>query len=375
MSDLSPNNRADETNRPWLRRIVKLVIIVAAVLVVAAISQIPPQKRDAVATEAPPINVTVMTVTAEPQLVDTFDLPAAVEPNRIVKVAAEVAGGIERIPPKEGSVVKAGDLLVHLNTDLIQPQVEIAKAQYSREKIQFERMSALIKTDAASRNDLDDATTRLATSQAQLQEVQARMERARIVAPISGVLNDLPVEEGEYVQPGTAVAELVETDPVKVVVQAPERDIAFFSMGQQAGVIAEIKGRELSMRGTITFIGEVADPQTRTTRMEITVANKDGLLRSGQIVRARLTRRILENAIMIPLLAVIPMEEGKAVYVVESGQAQRREVTLGPIKGDRVQVAEGLKPGDQLIIAGHRFVAPGQKVNVVPPGKKSGQSL
>jgi len=374
MSDLSPKDKMGKTNRPWLRAIVTLAVLLAAVAVLAAITQIPTPKQSTVATEPPPVDVSVIPVTAEALLPDTFDLPAAVEPNRIVKVAAEVAGGIERIPPKEGCVVQAGDVLVQLNTDLIAPQVEIAKAQYSRDKIQYDRMSALIKTDAASRNDLDDATTKLATSQAQLQEVQARLQRSRIVAPMTGVLNNLPAEEGEYVQAGTTVAEVVETDPVKVVVQVPERDIPYFSTGQKAEILADLKGQEQSATGAITFISEVADQQTRCTRLEITVPNKEGALRSGQIVRARLTRRVLENAIMIPLLTVIPMEDGKAVYVVESGQAQRRNIGLGMLKGDRVQVTEGLKPGDQIIISGHRFVAPGQKVNVVPLGGESGQS-
>ena len=350
---------------------ITLIILLGAIAVLAAITQIPAQKREAAVTEAPPINVSVRSVTAVPVLPDTFDLPAAVEPNRTVTVAAEVAGGIEQIPPKEGSTVRAGDVLVQLNTDLIEPQVAIARAQFSRDKIQYDRMSALVKTDATSRSDLDDAATKLATSEAQLKEVQARLQRTHIVSPITGILNDLPVEEGEYVQVGAPVAEVVETDPVKVAVQAPERDVAFFSVGQKAEVLTEVKGCEQSVSGAITFISELSDPQTRSTRMEITVPNKDGHLRSGQIVRARLTRRVLENVIMIPLLAVIPMEDGKAAYVVESGLAQRRDVTLGVIKGDRVQVTRGLQPGDQLIISGHRFVAPGQKVKVVPLGEES----
>jgi len=69
---------------------------------------------------------------------------------------------------------------------------------------------------------------------------------------------------------------------------------------------------------------------------------------------------------MIPLLAVIPMEDSKAVYVVNSSQARRRDVDIGVIKGDKVQIKSGLEPGDKLIIAGRRFVAPGQKVNIVP---------
>jgi len=317
----------------------------------------------------------VMAVAAEASLPDMFDLPAAVEPNRIVTVAAEVAASVERTPLREGCPVKAGDLLVQLNTDLIEPQMEIAKAQFNRDKIEYARMAALVKSDATSRSDLDNATAKLATSEAQFKEVQARFQRTRITAPIAGVLNELRIEEGEYVQPGVPVAVLVETDPAKVVVYVPERDIAFFSTGQTAEVLANVKDQPLSLTGTITFISEVADPQTRSTRLEVTVPNREGLLRSGQIVRIRLIRRVLENAVMVPLLAVIPLEEGNTVYVVESGQAQRREVTLGPIKGDRVQVTTGLKDGDQLVIAGHRFVAPGQRVNVVPQGKESGQSL
>lgn len=165
------------------------------------------------------------------------------------------------------------------------------------------------------------------------------------------------------------MAELVDTDIVKVVVQVPQRDIPFFATGQDAIVFADAKGQETSVAGTITFVSELADQQTRSTRMEIIVENKHRLLRSGQIVRARLTRQILQDAILIPLLAVIPMEDSKAVYVANSSEAQRREVELGIIKGDRIQVTRGLTPGDRLIIAGHRFVAPGQKVNVVSENK------
>jgi membrane fusion protein (multidrug efflux system) len=169
------------------------------------------------------------------------------------------------------------------------------------------------------------------------------------------------------------VAEVVETNPVKVAVEVPERDIAFFSVGDEAEVFVNTKGAETRRAGKITFISELADPQTRSTRMEILLENKERFLRSGQIVRARVTRRVLKDAILIPLLAVIPMEDGMAVYVVSSpqgapatAQAERRQVKLGTIKGDRVQVTAGLEPGDKLIVAGHRFVAPGQKVNIVP---------
>ncbi len=368
--------KKSKTNNNWLRRnAVKAVIILAAIGILTAIMKMPAKKREAPATEAPPVNVKVMTVTAQPELADTFKLPAVVEPNRIVMVSAEVGGRIESIPPEEGSRVNTGDLLIKLNTDLIKPEFESAKAQVERDQTEFDRMTNLAKGSAATQRDLDNATSQLAISEARLEVIQARLERASIFAPTAGVLNDLLVEEGEYVDAGNPVAQIVDTDTVKVVVEIPERDIGFFAVGEKAEVFVDTKGQTdtkdqaKSLAGTISFISELADPRTRSTRMEITLGNKQRLLRSGQIVHVCLTRQILKDAILIPLLAVIPMEDSKAVYVVNSSQAKRREVDIDIIRGDQVQITSGLEPGDKLIIAGHRFVAPGQKVNIVPEKK------
>jgi membrane fusion protein, multidrug efflux system len=365
------NNKSPEVRpRKWLSTIgVMLVVVAVAVGLFIGVAQVPPKNRDAPAAEAPPVNVSVMPVVAEKEVADTFDLPAVVEPNRTVTVAAEVAGRVERLPFKEGAVVHKGDVLVRINTDLIKPEFETAEAQYTRDTLEFERMTALVKDEATSRKDLDDATTRLATSKAQLDGVKARLDRTTINAPADGVLNKLPVDEGEYVQAGTAVAEIVDTATIKVVVDIPEPDIAYFQVGQTVKVSADVRGDCHNCEGKITFISELANEQTRSTRTEITLPNSDGLLHSGRIVHVVLQRRVLVDAIFIPLLAVIPMEEGKSAYVVENDKnqtlAQRRDVELGVIKGDRILVTKGLKPGDRLIVSGHRFVTPGQKVKVI----------
>ncbi|MDT8303619.1 MAG: efflux RND transporter periplasmic adaptor subunit [Sedimentisphaerales bacterium] len=370
MSIRKPETGKYKMSRGWLRRnMIKAAIILVAITVLTAVTKIPPRKRTAPLTEVAPVNVTVMPVIAQPQLADSFDLPAAIEPNRIVTVSAEVEGRIEKIPCEEGDAVKSGDLLIQINADLIRPFFEVAKEQVKRDQIEFERMDNLVKDNATSQRDLDDARTKLAISKSNLDEVSARLERTRIYSPIAGRLNDIIVEEGEYVQVGAPVAQVVDNDTVKVVVDVPERDISFFSIGQEARVVVNVRGDDITLVGKISFISELADIQTRSTRIEISLDNKKRFLRSGQIVIVRLTRRIIENAVMIPLLAVIPMEDSKAVYVVNSEEAQRRQVDLGFIKGDNVHIKSGLEPGDRLIVAGHRFVAPGQKVNVVTEQK------
>ncbi len=344
---------------------VKGIILIAAIVAVVTVSRLPKRQTEVEVTEAPPVNVTVMTVTADPNFPDTFDLPAIVEPNQIVTISAEISGRIERIAPREGDRICAKDLLIQLNTDMLDPELKVAQENLKRDQIEYERMANLVKIKATASQDLDNAATALAVSQANLGQARARMARSRITTPCNGVLNDLLVETGEYVGPGDPVAQIVDVDTVKVVVEIPERDIVYFEVGQRAQVTAHIKGKTRTFTGTIGFISALADTRTRSTRVEILLPNPDGLLRSGQIVTARLTRRTLNDAIFIPLLAVIPMEEGKAVFVVNSNQAQRLDVTLDIIRGDRVQITSGLTPGEKLIIAGHRFVSPGQSVRIV----------
>jgi multidrug efflux pump subunit AcrA (membrane-fusion protein) len=185
MSEQTPKTKMVKTGQSWLgRNATKVVIFFVALAILTAVVKMPARKRDAPPTEPPPVNVAVMNIVAEPQLADSFDLPAVVEPNQVVKVAAEVAGRVERVLTNEGSIVHAGDLLIQLNADLVRPQFEMAKAQVDRDQIEYERMTGLFKQNAAPRRDLDNATTQLAISKAQLDEVRARLDRTRILAPI-----------------------------------------------------------------------------------------------------------------------------------------------------------------------------------------------
>jgi len=345
-------------------RLRTALITVAAVAVVVFIGFLPQDKGTPPPLEAPTVNVEVEIVRPEDSFADTFNLPAVVEPNRVVNVSAEVAGRIESINGQEGGTCQAGDVIVSLNTDLLKAEYDRSVAQTAFDQKEYERTEGLYKQNVASAQKLDEEAAKLAVSKAVVEAARAQLERANIVCPINGILNRLLVEEGEYLQPGNFVAEIVDVETVKVVTFVPERDIRFFRTGADALVLLGPNSQEQHLSGTITYIGELADEKTRATRLEITLNNRARALRGGQIVRVRLIRRILPDVILIPLLAVIPLENGYAVYVVEDDAAQRREVTVGLLKGRHVQILSGLAPGDRLIVAGHRLVGPGQRVVV-----------
>ncbi|MBU0616810.1 MAG: efflux RND transporter periplasmic adaptor subunit, partial [Planctomycetes bacterium] len=261
--------------RGWRRRVIPLVIVVVAAALVGVVALIPDEVDPMPDNGVPPTNVIVQTVRPIPELADTFTLSAIVEPECVVRVAAEVAGRIEKYgerrqfvtwrgheipagkPIEEGEPVAQDDPIVILNADLLEARFERARAQFEYDDTEWNRISDLYERGVTSKTELDDAQATRAVSAATLEEAQRNLERAEIVAPIGGVLNRLPMEIGEYATPGDQVAEIVNIDSVKVVVEVPERDIYFLSLGDRADIFVDAL-EETRLTGQVSYISELA---------------------------------------------------------------------------------------------------------------------
>jgi len=384
MSDRTINSSAPRP-RPagrWKRirsLLISTVVLGAAVGGVVAVKNLPDPPPPPPPQPTPPKLVRVQVVQPR-ELIDSFILPGVVEANRVVKVAAEVAGRIEKILVREGQDGTKDQVLIELNTDLLQAEYDRAKAQSEYDRRDLARVSDLAKRGVATTAELDQSRTKAAASQAAFDAAATNLRRARILAPIPGVIDSIPVEIGEYVTPGMTVVEIVDIDTVKVAIDVPERDAPWVQLGQEETIFLE--GRfARQVVAPVSYVSELADAKTRTTRAELNVENPpvNGMrvLRSGQIVRVEMRRRVIDNAILVPLETVIPQEENGqpsyAVYVVEDGKAVRKNVRLGVLKGGQngggvkdtqVQIVSGLAAGDRLIVANQRYVGPGQPVLV-----------
>jgi len=336
------------------------------------------KEKETPTSKRPPVNVSVMTIVPIASKTDSFDLHAKVEPNRVVHLAAEVAGRIEEICREEGQRVKAGDdskPIIKLNTDLLSAKFRQAKAQSDIDQIEYARLEKYRASRTATQNELDQSREKANASKAALEEARAMLDRTQIHPPIDGILNHRPVEKGDYVQPGTVVAEIVDTDTVKIAANVPENDIHFLKLGDKTTIIYTYRRQRRTRDAEITFISKLSHPQALTTRIEVKVDNSSGEFFSGQIVSLRLNRRELKNVIMIPMDSVIPIPQASgqskyAAYVVEGGEARRRtgiQIDLAFIEGKNVRLVSGLKTGEKLIVAGHRYVGPGQAVRIIDP--------
>jgi membrane fusion protein (multidrug efflux system) len=348
----------------FLRKaLISALILVAAAVVMVTVARIPARTEEVPERVVPPVNVEVSEVTAIPVMADMLELPATLEPNKVVEVPVELAGKIENVFVTEGEEVEKGQLILKLDTKLLEAELQRAKAQAEYDRRTYDRSMELLEKGVLNRSQVEEVEARSTISSVALDVAKTRLERATVEAPFSGVLNVLSREAGEYVSPGDTVAQIVEVARVKVVVQIPERDVRYLSKGSRIQLSADsLPGSVFS--GEVTYISEVADISTRTTRIEVTVENSKRRLHTGMIVRAKIPRRQLHNVVMIPLSAVIPLEDGRVVYVASGNRAERRRVELGFLRGTEVQILSGLSPGDLLIVNGHRQVGPEQLIEI-----------
>jgi membrane fusion protein (multidrug efflux system) len=182
-----------------------------------------------------------------------------------------------------------------------------------------------------------------------------------VVSAIEGLREDRAVEVGEYVKPGVPLFTLVSLDSVKLVLDIPETDVFAARSGQD--ILFTVDGlRDLVVTGRVTFVASVADARSNTFRVEAIAPNAGRRLKPGVIGKVPFTRRMLTGAVNVPMLALIPDKGLHIAYVVENGCAVRRQVKIAGMVNNLAVIAEGLKPGDKVILEGHRLVADGSPV-------------
>ncbi len=299
----------------------------------------------------------------------SIDLPGVAMAMRDVVVSAEEAGVVRRIVRDKGGPVRRGQAIVRFDDAILRAQVQSAAAQAEYDEEVWERRKKLYEEDSiGSELSYHEAQHAAEQSQANLTGLQERLARTTIVAPISGILDDRLVEIGSAVSPGTAVARIVQTDTVRIVAGAPERFALDVPLGAAATVSLDVLADQV-FEGTITYVGAVVDPDSRTFPIELTLPNPDGLIKPGMITEISVVQEEILDAIVVPQQALVVMEDGFVVFVVEgSGEQTRsvaRQVDISVSQGNDVVVGSGLNRGDRLVVVGQQGLTAGDRVRVV----------
>lgn len=349
---------------PWL---MVLLIVVFIVIMAGRIreksARIEEAKKAAIKKEVEPVQV--ITLTLKPQrLMDKIDLPAEVEPYENLWVKTEVAGQVVKVLVKEGQTVKKGQVLLKLDDRDYRARLAQIEANHKLAKVKYDRTAALVKKGVAAATELDEIEARRKDLAARRKEARLALSRTRITSPISGRLNEIKAEKGDYVAVGDPVAQVLQFDYVKVTVGVPESDVAAIFDLEEAEVVIEALDK-LRVKGEKVFLSRQPRTLARLYNLELRVPNPDGRILPGMFARVELVKHVFDDALAIPLYAVISQSDDHFVYIEKEGRAERRSVKLGTLVGWEVQVTSGLAPGDRVIVVGHRFLDHGQMVKVI----------
>ncbi|MBW2618461.1 MAG: efflux RND transporter periplasmic adaptor subunit, partial [Deltaproteobacteria bacterium] len=321
------------------------------------------EKKAALKAEVPAVRV--ITLTLEPhRLVDKINLPAEVEPRDDLWVRAEVAGQVVKVLVKAGQTVKKGNVLVQLDDRDYRSRLARIEAAYRLAKLEYDRIAALAEKKVTAKAQLDSVEAQVKDLAAQLSEAQRALGRTAIRAPIGGRLNEVAVNKGDLVGVGQPVAQILQFGRVKVTVGLPESDVAaVFDLTEAEVIIEALDGRRVE--GRKIFLSRQPRTLARLYDLELSVPNPDGHILPGMFARVEVVKKVFEDALAVPLYAVITQGEEKFVFVERDGIAQKRVVELGILVGWQVQVTTGLFPGERVVIVGQRFLDDGQAVEVV----------
>lgn len=352
-----------------MRTYKTLVLVISlGLLGLCSLSACGSQNESDAQTAVRPEKVVPVTIemVALDDLTETFTLPANLEAWEDLTLAAEIAGAVQQIHVQEGDRVQAGKTLLEIDPQTIKSLLHRDQQNVTVIARKLERYRHLEADGLISQQDLDDLDNGLTTAKAALQTTKLQLAKSFPRAPVSGIVDRLYIDRGEYVDPGKPLLRLVQVNKLKVIVDVPEKDVRFLQVGQQVEIIpAAINSPATApVPGVIKAIAFSANDITRTYRTKIVIDNRTAQLRPGMIVRAKFVRQQLQHVISVPLFAVMDRNGEKIVFVAEDGLARKVKVVIGRSIDQRVVVERGLSVNQALIISGQQLLVDGARIDV-----------
>lgn len=347
--------------------VVSLLGIVAIVAVIKG-TQIAAMIDAGENTPAP--SDAVSTFTAEiQQWPNSYTAMGTVEASEGIVITAEVAGKVKEIRFTSGEQVKKGTVILVQESGNEQAQLSGAEARLRLAKSNHDRLVELRKRNTVSQSELDTATQQMESSQGDVGDLKATLEKKRVRAPFDGRLGIRKVDLGEDLQVGGEIVSLQATNSVRVNFPVPQ----FWLVQMTRGLPIEVNvgdGSDATISGEITAIGAEISTVTRNAIVQSYLDNDKNQLIPGMAVETKVTLSDPQDVLVVPGTAIIYAPFGDTVFVIEKDKkdnvfkARQQFVRLGKARGDFVAIVDGLKAGDVVASAGAFKLLNGQNVTL-----------
>jgi membrane fusion protein, multidrug efflux system len=309
---------------------------------------------------APPPTAVTTTVAEKSQWQPTLETIGTVVAINGVTISTDLAGIVSKIAFESGSPVKAGELLVQLNTDQEQAQLSQAEAQRDWTQITLTRNEGLLAKRTVSQSDFDSATAQFHQAQATVDQFKALIARKTLRAPFAGIVGIRQVNLGQYLNTGDPVVTLQSFDPIYVNFSLPQQNLSQITVGQEVEITLDAYGDKV-FAGKITAMNSLVDQNSRNVQIQATLPNSETQLRPGMYAKVKVVLPEAKEVVAIPSSSVHYAPYGDSVFIVSNLKSPEGKtykgvteqfVKLGQSKGDLTAVISGLKPGDEVVTSG-----------------------
>lgn len=289
-------------------------------------------------------------VTKAESFSNSLAIAGTIEANEQVDIRSEVSGLVTDILFNEGSTVSKGKVLLKINDLELQAQLSQALTKQKLAQETEYRAGKLLEKEAISKEEYDVALSELRSLQSQTQLIRAQLSKTLIRAPFSGKIGLRTISAGEYITPSSNIARLVSTNPVKILFSIPEKYAGTIKLNTQ--ISFTVAGSNNTNTGLVYAIEPGIDMSTRTLQLKARASNSKGDLLPGSFAKIDLPLSNINDAILIPTESIVPVLQGKKVYISSNGKAKEVLVETGTRTEKSVLILSGLSIGDTVLTTG-----------------------
>jgi len=360
--------------RKWLRRIwgalpslFLTALIVVVVMLFGRIQSeskiLEEQKKTQMRQKQPDVNVVTLELAPAP-IRDRINLPGITQPWVKLDVLTEVSGKVAKKAVEEGNSVRKGDVIAVFDSRDYQNAYNSLKALYQAASATLTRLEKLHEGQLTTRSQLDDARAQAENYRASMDTAELNLERCTLRAPISGLINRLYIDNGQFLNHADKVAEILQIGQIKVRVGIPESDVDAVRNLEDFNIkIDALNGKIFSAKKY--FLSRTADTEARLYNLDLAVDNAGGEILPDMFARVEIVKKEVPEGLSLPLYSIITRNNETIVYVCKDNKSYSRKIVTGLQEGWRVEITQGLDAGEQVIVVGQRSVNDDQTVNVV----------
>jgi len=356
-----------------------LIILVLMVLILGGISRLTTHKPQPISlSNSIPVQVQAA---ANMQWESVLTCKADLQPGQEGILGTRIAGQVVRISFKDGDMVSRGQALVALDDQVLRNQLQAAQVNLRKLEASlvsaqrnYDRIKALYDSGASSKSVLEDSSTNLEIAKATVEAEQVNIQNldislndSVICAPINGEISEKGVSVGQYVTPGIVLARIKDSSSVNAVIQVKADDLGRVRVGQKV-TLKLSRDDKKSFPGTVTSIDKSAVTAARIFNCQVLIANRAGLLHSGLSGYIDIADGQTRTVVAIPLAALTGNEGDYSVFTVQDGVARKCSVNIGEIANDMVEIQDGVKAGEKVIITNLNSLQDGDKVELTKQG-------